>query len=146
MAGQVYGGSPSSTNYAVFLGLYIIIAALTGLASSFLSFLRGIVTLAIDAFAVLLTFAGGVAYAAQLGTQSCSCDKKYELCARLANNVIINGGVVKGGGDSAVGSDVPRVRRCREAQADTAFMWFAFAAFVGSAVLSFLSWRRGGVK
>lgn len=57
------------------------------------------------------------------------------------HNVIINGGVDR---DGHVSPSVNRGNRCREAQADTAFIWFAFAAFVGSLALSVLSWRRGG--
>lgn len=61
----------------------------------------------------------------------------------MVNNVVINGGKDKTG---AVNLYTNRVTRCREAQADTAFIWFAFATFLATFALSFLSWRRGGVK
>jgi len=79
------------------------------------------------------------AYAAQLGAHSCSCNKPQTNCPRLVNNVIINGGKDRSG---AVDLNIDRVMRCREAQADTAFLWFAFAAFCATFALSFLAWRR----
>ena len=142
VATQLYGGAPSSTNYNVFLGLYVLVAALVGLASGFVSALRGLVTLVTDSLAVLFTFAGGVAYAVQLGTGGCGCDAKFQACERLTRNTVINGGIR----DGKVGQDVNRVGRCREAQADTAFIFLAFVCFAASAALSFLAWRRGGVK
>lgn len=75
------------------------------------------------------------AYAAKLGVHSCS-STPY-----TSNNVIINGGINH---DHKISSTVNLGNRCREAQADTAFIWFAFAAFAASAALSLLSWRRGG--
>ena len=75
------------------------------------------------------------AYAAKLGVHSCS-NLNY-----TTHNVITNGGIDHAG---KVSSSVNFGERCREAKADTAFIWFAFAAFVGSAVLSFVAWRRGG--
>lgn len=35
-------------------------------------------------------------------------------------------------------------KRCRQVQASTAFMWFMFAGFTASLVLSLMSFRRGG--
>ena len=81
--------------------------------------------------------------AAKLGVHSCSCSAPNTGCAYLINNVVINGGKKHGGG---VDIHTNRVMRCREAQADTAFIWFAFATFLATFALSFLSWRRGGVK
>ena len=83
------------------------------------------------------------AYAAQLGAASCSCSTAKGACTRLTNNVIINGGKNHNG---QVDLNVNRVQRCREAQADTAFIWFAFAAFIGTFVLSFFAMRRGSGK
>ncbi len=81
--------------------------------------------------------------AAALGAHSCSCNNANTNCPYLTNNVVINGGKNK---DHQVNLHTNRSYRCREAQADTAFIWFAFVAFVATFALSFLSWRRGGVK
>lgn len=161
VASQAYGGAPSVTNYQVFVGIYLLVISLVGLAAGFVSALGGVVMVALDALAILFTFAGGVvspplsivrsvflqvanecvtqAYAAQLGAHDCSCNKPNSSCSYLVNNVIINGGKNHEG---AVNLDTNRVMRCHEAQADTAFLWFAFAAFCATFALSFLAWRR----
>lgn len=86
---------------------------------------------------------GEQAFANLVGPQSCSCDEDNDPCGRLVNNHIINGGRNR---DGSVVADVNRSGRCREAQADTAFIWFAFACFLGSFALSFMAWRKGGRK
>jgi cytochrome oxidase assembly protein ShyY1 len=79
--------------------------------------------------------------AAKLGVHSCSCSADHQSCPYLVNNVVINGGKDKTG---AVDLNVNRVMRCREAQADTAFIWFAFGTFLATFALALLAWRRGG--
>ena len=37
-------------------------------------------------------------------------------------------------------------KRCREAQASTAFLWFGWAAFVASMIISVLAGRSGGAS
>lgn len=37
-----------------------------------------------------------------------------------------------------------RQKRCREAQASVAFLWFAWAGYTVSMVLSFIQWRQAG--
>ena len=39
-----------------------------------------------------------------------------------------------------------RTKRCREAQASDAFLWFSFAAFAASTVFSLFSLRGGGAN
>ncbi|KAL6719983.1 hypothetical protein ACLMJK_001904 [Lecanora helva] len=143
VASQTFGGAPSITNYEVFLGIWLFVISVIGLAGSFISALSGVVMVALDALSVLFTFAGGVGMAAKLGVHDCSCNKPDSSCPYLTNNVVINGGKNHEG---SVDQYLNRVQRCREAQADTAFVWFAFATFLGTFVLSFLSWKRGGVK
>jgi len=83
------------------------------------------------------------ALAVQLGANSCSCSRSIQSCPYLVNNKIINGGL---NGDDQVNLNTDRVGRCRQAQATTAFTWFAFACFLGSLALSFMQWKRGGRK
>ncbi|KAL9077221.1 MAG: hypothetical protein Q9161_000487 [Pseudevernia consocians] len=135
VASQAYGGAPSSTNYNVFLGIWLLVIAFIGLAASFVSALGGVVMTALDALSVLFAFAGGVAYAAKLGAHSC------HRLSYTSTNVVINGGIDPAG---KISPAVNLANRCREAQADTAFIWFAFAAFCATFALSFLAWRRGG--
>lgn len=81
--------------------------------------------------------------AAKLGVHSCSCALANQSCAYLVGNVVINGGVDAHG---KVNLFVNRVNRCREAQAVTAFVWFAFAVACVLAGISTLGWRKGGVR
>lgn len=60
MHDQTYGSAPSETSFEVFVGLWVLVVALIGIAAGFLSALAGIVMMALDAFGVLFTFAGGV--------------------------------------------------------------------------------------
>lgn len=83
------------------------------------------------------------AYAAQLGVHSCSCNEPDSNCSYLVNNSIINGGKDT---HNQIAQETNRVNRCREAQAATAFTWFAFACFLATCFLSVRSWRSGGIK
>merc|ERR1719359_812416 len=71
----------------------------------------------------IIWFVGGVATAAYLNVHSCSNADYYN-----SNNV-------------AGGSE----KKCREAQASTAFLWFGFASFLASTVVTGLN-TRGGRK
>lgn len=87
-------------------------------------------------------FCAQKAFAARLPI-NCGCGQEHSMCTHLTHNNIVNGGV---DGSHKVAENVNRVDRCRQAQADTAFIWFAWAAFAATAFFSFLAWRRGGVK
>lgn len=60
VASQVYGGAPSSTNYNVFLGIWLLVVSFVGVAAGFVSALQGVVMVGLDALSVLFAFAGGV--------------------------------------------------------------------------------------
>merc|ERR1712037_1009632 len=102
------------------------VASLEGLAI-------GIVLPILDVIATLLTVIAGIVLAAGLGVHSCG-NRSY-----LVSNALTNG------------SNNPS-KRCHELQASTAFYWFAFAAFLGSAILGFMSGGssfsrpRGGIR
>jgi len=59
-----------------------------------------------------------------------------------ASNPLINGGLF----DGHLPANIDLVGRCNKAQADTAFLFFAFAAFVATTVLSGMAGRRKGVR
>merc|ERR1712232_956195 len=73
-----------------------------------------IIPLVLNILNTIFWFVGGVATAAYLNVHSCS------------NNV-------------AGGSE----KKCREAQASTAFLWFGFASFLASTVVTGLNTRGG---
>lgn len=60
VATQHFGGAPATTNYEVFVGILGIVAALVGLAGSFISALGGIIALVLDGLTALFLFAGGI--------------------------------------------------------------------------------------
>ena len=57
---QAYGGAPSSTNFNVFVGIWIIVIALIGFLENAISSLTGIIMTTLDSFSLLFTFAGAV--------------------------------------------------------------------------------------
>jgi hypothetical protein len=57
-----------------------------------------------------------------------------------SSNPLINGGLLHYWGL------IDLEGRCHKAQADTAFLFFAFAAFVGTTVLSGMAGRRKGMR
>ncbi len=62
--------------------------------------------------------------------------------AFTTSNPIINGGLY----EDKYFRDIDLQGRCHKAQADTAFLFFAFAAFVGTAALSGMAGRRKGAR
>jgi hypothetical protein len=58
--GHHWGSLPSSLGYAVFVGGVTIVAALVGVAAVWVTFLEGIVGLAIDVVVAILNAAGGI--------------------------------------------------------------------------------------
>lgn len=88
--------------------------------------------------------------AVKLGVHSCDPDTKgfsdlgiknasKSASLYLVENIIINAGV-----GYTVNFDWSS--RCREAQADTAFLFFAFACFAASTVLDFFGSGGSGIK
>jgi zinc transporter ZupT len=58
--GHHWGSLPNSLGYAAFVGGVTILAALVGVAATWVSFLEGIVGVAIDGLVALLNIAGGI--------------------------------------------------------------------------------------
>jgi hypothetical protein len=58
--GHHWGNLPSSIGYAAFVGGVTILAALVGVAATWVSFLEGVVGLAVDGIVAILNIAGGI--------------------------------------------------------------------------------------
>lgn len=111
-----------------------------------------LVMVILDALNTLLFLCGGIALAAYLGVHSCGNDVSIWLRRSISRSrwilideqkYVLTNGITNG--------SLNRRKRCREAQAVTAFLWFGFAAWVGSLILSALSSRggaslRGGIR
>ncbi|KAL9104829.1 MAG: hypothetical protein Q9163_000277 [Psora crenata] len=124
MIAEATTGNPSIINYTMFvsvfalLSLFYLIAATINEAFA----ITPIFMVVADALNTIFFFCGAVALAAKLDVHSCG-NPGY-----LRSNGITNG--------------APNMsKRCREAQATTAFLWFGFAAFAGSLIFSVLSMR-----
>lgn len=107
--------SNAAVNFSLFVTVLAWLATLYGLIVAFVTSLAiPIIVLAFDALVVLFSFISAVVLAALLRSRDCG-------------NV----------GDGLE-------HKCRELQASTAFMWFLFAAFLGSLALAVLAFKRGG--
>ncbi|KAF3940363.1 hypothetical protein ABW19_dt0202412 [Dactylella cylindrospora] len=125
VAQQTIGGSPSQVNFALFASIFSFLSCFYYMFTVF-SEGHPKVLLGLDSLNSLFTFAAGTALAAGLGVHSCG-NTDY-----VKSNSITNG-------------NPDQTARCHEAQALTAFLWFLFAAYLGSLAISFLGWRRGGI-
>ncbi|ERF74123.1 hypothetical protein EPUS_06392 [Endocarpon pusillum Z07020] len=121
-------GNPSIINYDMFVAVFAMLSIIFLLASAFTGVMSGTpIPLALDILNTLFFFCGAVAMSAQLGVHSCS------------NEGYVNSNGITNGSDN-------RPKRCRESQATTAFMWFAFITFAASCFFSAMNARAGGVN
>ncbi|CUS12211.1 unnamed protein product [Tuber aestivum] len=118
---QFRGGTPTRVNFSIFAAVFATLSLLLYLipASIFSKIDNPIASTVLDGLNCVFLLSAGIAMAAQLGGRSCG-NKEF-----LLNNGITNGG----------GYFSP-AKRCHEANAMTAFHWFAFAAFLGSFAIS----------
>ncbi|ETN41257.1 uncharacterized protein HMPREF1541_03192 [Cyphellophora europaea CBS 101466] len=129
MIAQATNGNPATVNYNIFVAVFAMLSLFYLVAVAFNDSFTGhpIIPIALDALNTLFIFAGATALAAGLGVHSCS-NRSY-----TRSNHITNGANNTG-------------NRCREAQAATAFLYFAFACFAVTTFFSFLGGRSSGVN
>ncbi|KAI9823177.1 MAG: hypothetical protein M1832_002620 [Thelocarpon impressellum] len=127
MIREAFAGNPSMINYDMFVAVFSMLSLLylipATLRDSFA--VHPTIMLVVDLLNTLFFFIGGVAMAAKLGVHSCG-NEGY-----IKDNSLLNGADNKG-------------KRCHEAQAVTAFLWFGFISYLASTVLSALSARGSG--
>ncbi|KAA8641905.1 MARVEL domain-containing protein [Aspergillus tanneri] len=129
MIAQAFAGNPATVNYAMFVSAFSMFTLFYLVPASFNEdwAIHPIFMIILDILNAIFFFTSGIALAAKLESHSCS-NENYTL-----HNEITNG-------------SVHREKRCREAQASTAFLWFAWAGYMASAVLSFMMSRKTGVN
>jgi len=129
MIATAFSGNPSSVNYTIFVSVFSMLSLFylipTALKPDF-SF-HPLLAVVLDLLNTLFFFCAAVALAAFLGVHSCSND------SYTRSNHITNGSV-----DSE--------KRCREAQASTAFLFFGFAAYLASLFFSIMESRGTNVN
>lgn len=120
-------GNPSIVNYDMFVAVFGMLSLVYLIPTTFKEGLgMPVVNIALDVLNTLFFLCAGIATAAYLGVHSCG-NAGYTTTNRVTN----------GSPDTK--------KRCHEAQASTAFLWFGFACFAAS---SFFSWSqsRGSVN
>ncbi|KAJ4381752.1 hypothetical protein N0V86_003117 [Didymella sp. IMI 355093] len=125
-------GTHSVVNYTLFVGVWWLFTLLYFLPTAFIDkFAIPLVDMVLDGLSVLFGFCAAVALPAYLHAHSCS-NRSYTL-----HNPITN---------SSPGLE----QNCRQAQTATAFLWFGWAAFVATLVLSAMAGKggaaRGGIR
>ncbi|KAF2726204.1 non-classical export protein Nce102 [Polychaeton citri CBS 116435] len=112
-------GSPSLINYDMFVAAFSMLTLFYLIPATLKEgwAIHPVLPLVLDLLNTIFTFCAAVAMAAELRVHSCGND------SYVARNKLIRG------------SSSPH-KSCREQQASTAFLWFAFAAFLVSTVIS----------
>ncbi|THY50570.1 hypothetical protein D6C99_04745 [Aureobasidium pullulans] len=129
MIATSYSGNPSIVNYSMFVSVFSMLSLLylipASIKESFM--IHPLLVVGLDVLNAIFYFCGAVAMSAYLGVHSCG-NSSY-----THSNSITNG-------------SRDTNKRCTEAQASTAFLWFGFAAFCVSAVFAGLQGRNSGVN
>lgn len=126
---EAYGGNPSVINYNMFVAAFSMFTLFYLIPATIKEewAMHPVLPLVLDLLNTIFFFCAAVATAAELRVHSCSNDA-YVLTNKLTR-----------------GSGNPH-KRCREEQATTAFLWFAFASYLYSTVYSGLATRGGGAN
>ncbi|KAF1969563.1 hypothetical protein BU23DRAFT_557579 [Bimuria novae-zelandiae CBS 107.79] len=128
MIATALAGNSAMVNYDMFVATFGLLSLLYLLPTSFLDgYSMPMVNIVLDTLNVLFWFCAAVATAAYLGVHSCS-NRSYTTTNHITN----------GSRDTE--------KRCREAQASTAFFWFGWAAWVASLFFSIVGGRSSGVN
>ncbi|KAI4150481.1 MAG: hypothetical protein L6R39_002265 [Caloplaca ligustica] len=122
---EAIGGNPSIVNYVIFVSVFALLSLIYLIGATIMeSFAIPLAVVILDAVNTLFFLIGGIALAAYLGVHSCG-RKSY----------VENNNITKGSHNPS--------KRCREEQAACAFLWFGFAAWAASLILSALASRGG---
>lgn len=121
---QERGGTPTRLNYSMFAAVLAALSLFYLIPATFIQAIRSpIAIIILDCLNFVFLICAGIALASSLGGKNCS---RYQY---LDDNGITNGGF----------PTAPRVQRCHEANALTAFQWFAAFAFLASLAMAAVS-------
>ncbi|KAF8458165.1 marvel domain-containing protein [Terfezia claveryi] len=128
---QSSGGSPTRVNFTIFACSFALLTLLYLLPVAVISNLRSrfyhpFISFVLDLLNFIFFLSAAIALAAQLGAHNCS-NRIY----------LVSNGITNGGGYWNM------EKRCREAQALTAFMWLAIPLWIAGAVVSAYEYLRG---
>ncbi|RPA87992.1 hypothetical protein BJ508DRAFT_202284, partial [Ascobolus immersus RN42] len=122
---QIHHGTPIRINYATFAACFGLFTLLFYyLPSMFISKIASpLFTLILDILNTIFFLCGGIALAASLGGNNCT---NWRF---LHHSPYTNGGAAPDGGYG-------QIKRCREANSLTAFLWFTAAMWFANLILS----------
>ncbi|KAI9825015.1 MAG: hypothetical protein M1819_006526 [Sarea resinae] len=126
MIATAFSGNPSGVNYAMFVSAFSMLSLFYLIPASFIDavVIHPLIMVVLDVLNAIFFLCGGIDLAARLHVHSCG-NKAY-----THSNSITDGSYNTG-------------KRCHEAQAVTAFLWFGFAAYCISAVVSGFASKGG---
>ncbi|TGZ83664.1 hypothetical protein EX30DRAFT_393234 [Ascodesmis nigricans] len=123
---QHSGGTPTRVNYSIYAAAFATLCLFYLFPSAFAPTLRHpLIQVILDLLISIFMLCAGLAMAAEMGGNSCS-DRDF----------LLRNGITNGGGSSHM------KRRCMEANALTAFEWFAFITFFITLLLGLDELRR----
>ncbi|KAJ5212118.1 uncharacterized protein N7498_003764 [Penicillium cinerascens] len=129
MLASAFAGNPAAVNYAMYtvafsmFTLFYLVPASWNLDWA----IHPIFMITLDVLNCIFFFCAAIALASKLTCHSCT-NQQY-----LAHNEITNGAF-------------NMTKRCREAQASTAFLWFGWAGYMGSVIISIFTARGSTVS
>ncbi|KAJ5970881.1 Non-classical export protein [Penicillium vulpinum] len=129
MIAESFSGNPGTVNYAIYTSVFSMFTLFYLIPASFNIDWSGhpLIMIIIDALNCIFFFCAAIALAAKLECHSCS-NHEY-----LKHNEITNG-------------SHNMSKRCREAQASVAFLWFAWAGYMASVIVSLFMSRSAGTS
>jgi len=129
MIADAIAGNPSIVNYTMFVAVFSMLSLFYLIAASVNEgfAIIPILPLIIDGLNTLFFFVGAIALAAYLGVHSCGNQ------AYITTNTVTSG-------------STDDTKRCHEGQAACAFLWFGFAAYLASLVISAIGARGGSTS
>lgn len=139
--GHKVGDAPSTLEYGAFLGGVGILGAIIGILSAWVEVLQTLIGTGIDAVIALLNIAGGILVAIKM--RGANCNARYRNDYEKLNKInIINGGCVDGNCWWETIDAGKLKTRCKQNQADMAFMFIIAVTFLASAALVFMRGKR----
>lgn len=129
MIAGAFAGNPSSINYTMFVSAFSMFTLFYLFPASWnLDWaIHPIIMITVDALNCIFFFCAAIALAAKLTSHSCT-NHEY-----TSHNEITNG-------------SFNMTKRCREAQASTAFLWFGWAGYMASVIVSIFMARASTVS
>jgi hypothetical protein len=129
MINEAIAGNPSSINYTMFVSAFSMFTLFYLVPASFSSdwAIHPIIMIVVDVLNNIFFFCAAIALAAKLEVHSCG-NSSY-----TSTNEITNG-------------SNNQSKRCREAQASTAFLWFGWAGYMASTIISIFMSRSANVN